>query len=80
MEAKFSQRVRDVLSFSREEAIKLGNESIGIEHLFLGILKEGKGVAFHLMAEMGMDLIKIRNHIEKSIKNDQKIIWKDGKN
>lgn len=70
MEAKFSQRVRDVLSFSREEAIKLGNESIGIEHLFLGILREGKGIAFHLMAEMGMDLIKIKKLIEKSIKKE----------
>ena len=60
MEAKFSQRVREVLYFSREEAIKLGNESIGVEHLFLGILREGKGIAFHLMAEMGMDLMKIK--------------------
>jgi ATP-dependent Clp protease ATP-binding subunit ClpC len=74
MEAKFSQRVRDVLSFSREEAIKLGNESIGVEHLFLGILREGKGIAFHLMAEMGMDLIKIKKLIEKSIKNEEKSI------
>ena len=74
MEAKFSQRVRDVLSFSREEAIKLGNESIGVEHLFLGILREGKGIAFHLMAEMGMDLIKIKKLIEKSIKNDNRLI------
>lgn len=73
MEAKFSQRVRDVLSFSREEAIKLGNESIGVEHLFLGILREGKGIAFHLMAEMGMDLIKIKKLIEKSIKNEERI-------
>lgn len=74
MEAKFSQRVRDVLSFSREEAIKLGNESIGVEHLFLGILREGKGIAFHLMAEMGMDLIKIKKLIEKSIKNEDRSI------
>jgi ATP-dependent Clp protease ATP-binding subunit ClpC len=74
MEAKFSQRVRDVLSFSREEAIKLGNESIGVEHLFLGILIEGKGIAYHLMAEMGIDLIKIKKLIEKSVKNENKII------
>jgi len=74
MEAKFSQRVRDVLSFSREEAIKLGNESIGLEHLFLGILREGKGIAFHLMAEMGIDLSKIKKIIEKSIKNEDRHI------
>ena len=74
MEAKFSQRVRDVLSFSREEAIKLGNESIGVEHLFLGILREGKGIAFHLMSEMGIDLNKIKSIIEKSIKNTDRLI------
>ncbi len=74
MEAKFSQRVRDVLSFSREEAIRLGNESIRVEHLFLGILKEGKGIAFHLMAEMGIDMIKIKKLIEKSTKKEDKVI------
>ncbi|MBN2237997.1 MAG: ATP-dependent Clp protease ATP-binding subunit [Bacteroidales bacterium] len=72
MEAKFSQRVRDVLSFSREEALRLGNEFIGVEHLFLGILREGKGIAFHLMAEEGIDLIKIKKHIEKSIRSTDK--------
>jgi ATP-dependent Clp protease ATP-binding subunit ClpC len=71
MEAKFSQRVRDILSFSREEALRLGNESIGIEHLFLGILKEGKGIAFHLMSELGIDLVKIKKLIEKSIANEK---------
>ncbi len=74
MEAKFSQRVRDVLSFSREEAIKLGNDYIGVEHLFLGIIREGKGIAYHLMAEMGIDLSKIKKMLEKSIKNPDRIV------
>jgi ATP-dependent Clp protease ATP-binding subunit ClpC len=43
MEAKFSARVREVLSHSRQEAIRLKNSYIGVEHLFLGILKEGNG-------------------------------------
>jgi len=42
MEAKFSQRVKDVLIFSREEAVRLGNDYIGLEHLLLGIIREGK--------------------------------------
>jgi len=74
MEAKFSQRVRDVLSLSKEEAIRLGNEYIGIEHLFLGILREGNGIAYHIMAEFGIDLSKIKKLIEKSIKSENKVI------
>ncbi|HAG16943.1 MAG TPA: Clp protease ClpC [Bacteroidales bacterium] len=79
MEAKFSQRVRDILSFSREEALRLGNESIGIEHLFLGILREGNGVAFQMMTTMGIDLVKIKKIIEKSISNEKnKMTPKEG--
>jgi len=46
MEAKFSQRVKDVLSFSREEAVRLGNDYIGVEHLILGIIREGEGLLY----------------------------------
>ncbi|MDD5571805.1 MAG: Clp protease N-terminal domain-containing protein, partial [Bacteroidales bacterium] len=49
MDAKFSSRVKDVLSFSREEATRLGNDYIGTEHLFLGILREGEGTAVQIM-------------------------------
>ena len=45
MEAKFSQRVKDVISFSREEALRLGNDFIGVEHLLLGLIREGEGKA-----------------------------------
>lgn len=45
MEAKFSPRVKDVITFSREEALRLGHEYIGVEHLLLGIIREGEGVA-----------------------------------
>jgi hypothetical protein len=41
MDAKFSQRIKDVLSYSKEEAIRLGNHEIAPEHLLLGILREG---------------------------------------
>ncbi len=49
MEAKFSQRVKDVLTYSREEALRLGNDYIGIEHLLLGIIREGEGMAIHIL-------------------------------
>ena len=67
MEAKFSQRVKDVLSFSREEAIRLGNDYIGLEHLLLGIIREGEGMAIQILNYFGVNLIKIRKEIEMAI-------------
>jgi ATP-dependent Clp protease ATP-binding subunit ClpC len=71
MEAKFSQRVKDVLSYSREEALRLGNNYIGLEHLLLGILREGEGLAVQLMKYFGMDLNEVRKMIEKAIANPE---------
>ncbi len=69
MEAKFSQRVKDVLSYSREEAIRLGNDYIGLEHLLLGIIREGEGMAIQILTYFGVDLSKIRKEIEIAIAN-----------
>ena len=69
MEAKFSQRVRDVLTYSREEAIRLGNDFIGIEHLLLGIIREGEGMAVRILNLLGVDLHVVRRTIEQSINN-----------
>jgi ATP-dependent Clp protease ATP-binding subunit ClpC len=67
MEAKFSQRVKDVLSYSREEAIRLGNDYIGVEHLLLGIIREGEGMAVQILTYFGVDLLKIRKDIEMAV-------------
>jgi ATP-dependent Clp protease ATP-binding subunit ClpC len=67
MEAKFSKRVKDVLTFSREEALRLGNDYIGLEHLFLGILREGEGMAIHLLTAFGLDLNEFKKSLELSI-------------
>ena len=72
MEAKFSQRVKDVLTYSREEAMRLGNDYIGLEHLLLGILREGEGLAVQIMLYFGLDLPLIRKTVEKSIANPEK--------
>ena len=69
MEAKFSQRVKDVISFSREEAIRLGNDYIGPEHLLLGILREGEGMAVQIMMYFGIDLPEMRQSIERMVAN-----------
>jgi ATP-dependent Clp protease ATP-binding subunit ClpC len=49
MDSKFSPKIKEVLSYSREEAIRLGNEYIGTEHIFLGILRDGEGVAIDIL-------------------------------
>ena len=67
MEAKFSKRVKDVLTFSREEALRLGNDYIGLEHLFLGMLREGEGMAIHIISAFGLDLSELKKTIEVSI-------------
>ena len=72
MEAKFSQRVKDVLTYSREEAMRLGNDYIGLEHLLLGILREGEGLAVQIMIYFGLDLQLMRKTIEMSIANPDK--------
>ena len=57
MEAKFTPRVKDVIGYSREEAVKLGNEFITVEHIFLGIIREGGDTAFQLLKSFNFDLI-----------------------
>ena len=59
MEAKFSPRVKDVISYSREESLRLGNDFIGVEHILLGILREGQGSAVQLLSAFNLDLMKI---------------------
>ena len=49
MDENFSKRVKDVISFSKDEAFRLGNEYIGTEHLLLGLIREGEGTAIKIM-------------------------------
>jgi ATP-dependent Clp protease ATP-binding subunit ClpC len=64
MDAKFSQRIKDVLSFSKEEAIRLGNNEIAPEHMLLGILREGEGVAIDILVSLGANLYQLKKDIE----------------
>lgn len=70
MDAKFSQEVEDVLTYSKEEAIKLGNTFIGPEHFFLGILREGVNIATDLLSMYGINLSDLRNRLEKELLTD----------
>ncbi|MGF7139250.1 ATP-dependent Clp protease ATP-binding subunit [Roseimarinus sediminis] len=71
MDSKFSPKIKDVLSYSREEAIRMGNDYIGLEHILLGILRDGEGVAIDLLNTMGVDLFDLKKEIEKEIKEDK---------
>ncbi len=68
MEARFSKRVKEVISLSRQEALRLGHDYIGTEHLLLGILKEGEGIAVSLLKKLGVDLDDLREAIEEATK------------
>lgn len=68
MEAKFSPRVKDVISYSREEALRLGHDYIGTEHLLLGLIREGDGVAIKILKSLGVDTAKLRRAIEDAVR------------
>ncbi|MCG8305914.1 MAG: ATP-dependent Clp protease ATP-binding subunit [Cytophagales bacterium] len=68
MEAKFSNRVKEVISLSREEALRLGHDYIGTEHLLLGMIREGEGVAISLLKKLGVSLDELRLSIEQATK------------
>ena len=68
MEAKFSPRVKDVITFSREEALRLGHDYIGTEHLLLGLIREGEGMAIKILKSLGINLNELRKSVENSVK------------
>ena len=71
MDAKFSPRVKDVISYSREEALRLGHDYIGVEHLLLGIIREGQGVAIKMMKSSGIDTKELRKKLESKLESGQ---------
>ncbi|AMQ56017.1 ATP-dependent Clp protease ATP-binding subunit [Algoriphagus sanaruensis] len=68
MEAKFSNRVKEVISLSREEALRLGHDYIGTEHLLLGMIREGEGVAVSILKKLGVPMDELRNAIERAVR------------
>lgn len=66
MDGNFSNRVQDVIRHSREEALRLGHDYIGTEHLLLGLIKEGEGIAARILKNLNIDLYKLKQKIEES--------------
>ena len=73
MDSKFSPRIKDVLSYSREEAIRLGNDYIGTEHLFLGIIRDGEGIAIDVMNKLQLDYMTMRRDLEIQLRKDNSL-------
>ena len=64
MDDNFSPRVKDVIAYSKEEALRLGHEFIGTEHLMLGLLRDGNGKALSILNTLDIDLNYLRRKVE----------------
>ena len=69
MDAKFSPRVRDIMSFSHSEAQRMGNAYIGLEHLFLGMLKDGGSSAIQMLINLNLNIEIFKQKLEASIRS-----------
>jgi len=70
MDAKFSQRIKDIIEYSREEAVRLGNHFIAPEHLFLGVLREGDGLGMEILENLDVEIESIKEEIETHLMDD----------
>jgi len=70
MNQDFSQRLKDVLSYSKEEAMRLGNQHIGNEHLFLGILRNDSGKAIEILKTLNINLDIVKSELENRLRTD----------
>jgi ATP-dependent Clp protease ATP-binding subunit ClpC len=68
MDGNFSDRLQDVIRLSREEALRLGHDYIGTEHLLLGIIREGQGIAVRILRNLDCDLMKLKKAIEDTVR------------
>ena len=66
MEGNFSNRVQDVIRLSREEALRLGHDYIGTEHLLLGLIREGEGIGAKILKNLKVDLFRLKQKIEEN--------------
>jgi len=64
MDDNFSPRVKDVIAYSKEEALRLGHDFIGTEHLMLGLLRDGNGKAIEILGALEIDLNHLRRKVE----------------
>jgi len=68
MDGNFSDRLQDVIRLSREEALRLGHDYIGTEHLLLGVIREGQGVAVRILRNLDCDLVRLKKSVEDTVR------------
>ncbi len=68
MEGNFSERVQEVIRLSREEALRLGHDYIGTEHLLLGIIRENNGIAIKILSNLRCDVGQLKKTVEDTVK------------
>ncbi len=69
MDNNFSAQVKEIISYSREEALRLGNDFIGTEHLVLGLIRDGENTAIKILKSLNVDLYELRKEIELAVKD-----------
>ena len=74
MDQKFSPRVQDIMQFSRNEAVKMGNPYIGLEHIFLGIMDDKASNAVQILKNLKLDIEAFRQKLEASIKTTNVVL------
>ena len=74
MDQKFSPRVREIMFHSHEEAVKMGNPYIGLEHIFLGIVDDNDSNAVHILRSLELDIDAFRSKLEASIKTNNVVL------
>jgi ATP-dependent Clp protease ATP-binding subunit ClpC len=68
---RFSNQMKEIISFSREEAERLGNDYIGTEHLLLGLIRNGENTAVRILKSFHVDLKGMQNDIELSVRSNK---------
>jgi ATP-dependent Clp protease ATP-binding subunit ClpC len=74
MNYNFTDRVRKVLAMAREEAIRLQHDYVGTEHILLGLIREGEGVAAAVLTNLSVDLEQIHDRVEESVRKGKATI------
>jgi ATP-dependent Clp protease ATP-binding subunit ClpC len=69
MDNNFSAQVKEIIAFSREEALRLGNDFIGTEHLLLGLIRDGENTAMRVLKQFNVDLYELRKEVELAVKD-----------
>jgi len=76
---RFTDRARQVMAYARQEAARFNHDYIGTEHVLLGLVKEGSGVAAHVLENLDVDLEKVRIEVEKLVKTGPDTVTKGDK-